>query len=244
VCPVSTGGRGEGGEQQRACTAGCSIHRRIAPTAARSGAARGSPNSPSPGAPRLSCHTMAPMSGPQKIAPKVAGIIAPKVAGACSAAGHAPAGARRTRAPPAGASQGAAAAPARQGWFEEPASGWRRRGAGRQHEVNAQNKLGWVFRAGRPRTGPAPLEPFTLNESAPPTPRTKWTRRVLHPVLIGHAASNPRAATRLTNRFRAQRRAEGTCSRSFGAPAARAASRGAGPARASARTWGVCGVSD
>jgi hypothetical protein len=26
----------------------------------------------------------------------------------------------------------------------------------------------------------------------PPPPRTKWTRRVLHPVLIGHAASNPR----------------------------------------------------
>jgi hypothetical protein len=23
----------------------------------------------------------------------------------------------------------------------------------------------------------------------PPPPRTKWTRRVLHPVLIGHAAS-------------------------------------------------------
>ena len=27
------------------------------------------------------------------------------------------------------------------------------------------------------------------NRSAPPPPRTKWTRRVPHPVLIGHAAS-------------------------------------------------------
>jgi hypothetical protein len=39
-------------------------------------------------------------------------------------------------------------------------------------------------RAGRARPPP------------PPPPRTKWTRRVLHPVLIGHAASLTRQAAR------------------------------------------------
>ena len=29
-------------------------------------------------------------------------------------------------------------------------------------------------------------------QDSPPPPRTKWTRRVPHPVLIGHAASPPR----------------------------------------------------
>ena len=32
-------------------------------------------------------------------------------------------------------------------------------------------------------------EPAAQHEACPPPPRTKWTRRVPHPVLIGHAAS-------------------------------------------------------
>ena len=35
--------------------------------------------------------------------------------------------------------------------------------------------------------------PEVLAEAPPPPPRTKWTRRVPHPVLIGHAASLPGA---------------------------------------------------
>ena len=41
--------------------------------------------------------------------------------------------------------------------------------------------------------GPARVSPAhprcARQPSAPPPPRTKWTRRVPHPVLIGHAAS-------------------------------------------------------
>jgi len=42
----------------------------------------------------------------------------------------------------------------------------------------------------------APAAPGALGVDAPavlspPPPRTKWTRRVPHPVLIGHAASLP-----------------------------------------------------
>jgi serine/threonine protein kinase len=36
------------------------------------------------------------------------------------------------------------------------------------------------------------MVPSLLRPPLPPPPRTKWTRRVPHPVLIGHAASNPR----------------------------------------------------
>jgi hypothetical protein len=44
-----------------------------------------------------------------------------------------------------------------------------------------------------PGTEPLPLAPASLHPvrvpPPPPPPRTKWTRRVPHPVLIGHAAS-------------------------------------------------------
>ena len=38
----------------------------------------------------------------------------------------------------------------------------------------------------------ADRSPLTADRSPPPPPRTKWTRRVPHPVLIGHAASTAR----------------------------------------------------
>jgi len=38
----------------------------------------------------------------------------------------------------------------------------------------------------------AHLRPRTRLSAPPPPPRTKWTRRVPHPVLIGHAASTTR----------------------------------------------------
>ena len=45
----------------------------------------------------------------------------------------------------------------------------------------------------RPRLEAAPMNPLDPDLGTPPPPppfsRTKWTRRVPHPVLIGHAAS-------------------------------------------------------
>ena len=45
----------------------------------------------------------------------------------------------------------------------------------------------------RPSLRPSPAaRTYTLRAPPPPpSPRTKWTRRVPHPVLIGHAASLP-----------------------------------------------------
>ena len=48
--------------------------------------------------------------------------------------------------------------------------------------------------AGRDGARDARLLAFAMGS---PPPRTKWTRRVPHPVLIGHAASNPRQHARL-----------------------------------------------
>ena len=46
-----------------------------------------------------------------------------------------------------------------------------------------------VYRLSAPRPVPHDTPPFIRDGIAPPPPRTKWTRRVPHPVLIGHAAS-------------------------------------------------------
>jgi hypothetical protein len=56
---------------------------------------------------------------------------------------------------------------------------------------------------------------------APTLPRTKWTRRVPHPVLIGHATSHPHPASTLAS-------APARCPGRGGCPAARAAPCGRG----------------
>ena len=74
----------------------------------------------------------------------------------------------------------------------------------RQPEPHQPRAPGWRPRAGRdgahpPRRGSSPWTPSS------PFPRTNWTRRVPHPVLIGHAArvsGRGRCAARVSARAR------------------------------------------
>ena len=47
---------------------------------------------------------------------------------------------------------------------------------------------------------PGALHPAARRAEPPPLPRTKWTRRVPHSVLIGHAASLSQAAVQYVTR--------------------------------------------
>ena len=75
--------------------------------------------------------------------------------------------------------------------------------------------LAWTDAAGRPGATRALVNDLDLNVSArgaaaqarPPPPRTKWTRRVPHPVLIGHAACGAAAQARGPCPSRRRRRA-------------------------------------
>jgi hypothetical protein len=107
---------------------------------------------------------------------------------------------------------------------------------------------------------PQPRRPAALQRAArrcpPPPPRTKWTRRVPHPVLIGHASSLPPesgpgvtlprdasgpAVAAAAARVRAGARAPAR--RAPPAPATRAASRAAASLRAvyaATTRWSHC----
>ena len=61
------------------------------------------------------------------------------------------------------------------------------RGARRQDEPDGLRRVQLVLP--RWKDGEPPLLPSRPPPPPSPTPRTKWTRRVPHPVLIGHAAS-------------------------------------------------------
>jgi hypothetical protein len=63
------------------------------------------------------------------------------------------------------------------------------RGARRQDEPDGLRRVQLVLP--RWKDGEPPLLPSRPPPPPSPTPRTKWTRRVPHPVLIGHAVPHP-----------------------------------------------------